>query len=266
MYTWLQADLAANSQRWTIVYFHHTPYTKGTHDSDTGIEMVNMRTNIIPLLESYHVDLVLGGHSHINERSYLIKGHYGLASTFNSSMKISTATNAFVKSSPFDGTVYAVCGTSGQSPGATQASYPMPCMYYNNNSLNCSVVIDVNGDYLSCKYLTSSGTIADQFSITKIGVRQSGPVSDAQNVFAVYNNGYQTTVNYYLSEEANVKIDLLNVLGEKVMTFDNIPANQPKGFYRFELPLSKKYLNKGIYFVRMIVNGKFQVQKIMIAD
>src|SRR4030095_3226208 len=52
MYNWLNNDLATNSQRWTIVYFHHPPYTKGTHNSDTDVELTNMRTNIIPLLES----------------------------------------------------------------------------------------------------------------------------------------------------------------------------------------------------------------------
>ena len=39
-----------------------------------------MRQNIVPILESYDVDLVLCGHSHAYERSYLINGHYGFSS------------------------------------------------------------------------------------------------------------------------------------------------------------------------------------------
>ena len=169
MYTWLNADLAANTQRWTVVYFHHPPYTKGSHNSDTETELIDMRNRIIPLLESYHVDLVLAGHSHTNERSFLIKGHYGLASSFLQSMKIGTSTNTYTKSAPFDGTVYAVCGTSGQSPGTTASGYPMSCMAFNNNSNNCSMVLDITGDLLSAKFLTSTGTIVDQFTITKSG-------------------------------------------------------------------------------------------------
>ena len=73
----------------------------------------------------------------------------------------------FVKSSPFNGTVYAVCGTSGQSPGSTSAGWPMACMYLNNNSNNTSLVMDVSGSSFVCKYLSSTGTIVDQFTISK---------------------------------------------------------------------------------------------------
>ncbi|MGH7898254.1 MAG: metallophosphoesterase family protein [Candidatus Binatia bacterium] len=34
MKTWLKKDLAANRQDWTIVIFHHPPYTRSSHDSD----------------------------------------------------------------------------------------------------------------------------------------------------------------------------------------------------------------------------------------
>src|SRR5262249_43194042 len=33
MLTWLQRDLAANTQPWVIVFWHHPPYSKGSHDS-----------------------------------------------------------------------------------------------------------------------------------------------------------------------------------------------------------------------------------------
>ena len=168
MHTWLTNDLAANTQRWTVVFMHYPPYTYGTHNSDTETTLIDMRTILVPLLESYHVDLLLAGHSHVNERSYMIKGHYDVANTFTEAMKVSTQTNHFVKSPPYNGTVYAVCGTSGQNPEVVnQPGYPMPVMYFNNNVNNCSLVIDVNGDYLSGKYLTSNGVVADEFTITK---------------------------------------------------------------------------------------------------
>lgn len=168
MYTWLTNDLAANTQHWTVVFMHYPPYTYGTHNSDTETTLIDMRTIITPLLESYHVDVVLTGHSHVNERSYMIKGHYGIATTFTEAMKMSPQNNHFVKTPPYNGTVYAVCGTSGQNPAVVnQPGYPMPAMYFNNNTNNCSLVIDVNGDFFSCKYLTSTGVIADEFTITK---------------------------------------------------------------------------------------------------
>ena len=34
MLQWLVSDLGSTNQEWVIAYFHHPPYTKGTHDSD----------------------------------------------------------------------------------------------------------------------------------------------------------------------------------------------------------------------------------------
>ena len=68
------------------------------------------------------------------------------------------------------------------------------------------MVIDVNGDNFSCKYLASTGAIVDQFSIAKVGVRQAGPIAESENTFAVYSGNNETSVNYYLSENSEVKI------------------------------------------------------------
>ncbi|NHM08061.1 hypothetical protein G4D82_12585 [Flavobacterium sp. CYK-4] len=168
MHNWLINDLQANTQRWTVVFMHYPPYTYGTHNSDTETTLIDMRTILVPLLESYHVDLLLAGHSHVNERSYMVHGHYDVATTFNESMKVGGGPNNFVKNPPYEGTVYAVCGTSGQNPEVVnQPGYPMPMMYFNNNTNNCSLVIDVNGDVLTCKSLASTGAVVDDFTITK---------------------------------------------------------------------------------------------------
>ena len=74
MYTWLEADLMANTQDWLIAYWHHPPYSRGSHDSDTTHQMFQMRERFVALLEDYGVDLVLTGHSHAYERSMLIDG------------------------------------------------------------------------------------------------------------------------------------------------------------------------------------------------
>ena len=77
MIDWLSRDLAASNQPWTIALWHRPPYSKGSHDSDTEGNMVWMRANIVPMLEEEGVDLVLAGHSHAYERSFLLDGHYG---------------------------------------------------------------------------------------------------------------------------------------------------------------------------------------------
>lgn len=64
MFTCLSRDVAASNKEWKIAFWHHPPYTKGSHDSDFETELVEMRERALPILEAAGVDMVLGGHSH----------------------------------------------------------------------------------------------------------------------------------------------------------------------------------------------------------
>jgi hypothetical protein len=169
MYQWLQSDLAATSQEWIIAFFHHPPYTKGTHDSDAPGNLTDMRVNFLPLLESYGVDLVLCGHSHVYERSFLLDGHYGTSNTFDAATMVKdgssgnpATTGPYAKQPiPRDGAVYVVAGSSGQA-GTGPLNHP--AMYLSMSELG-SLVLDVNGNVLNAKFLTGAGAVADQFAI-----------------------------------------------------------------------------------------------------
>src|SRR5437867_5587575 len=172
MLTWLKADLAANTQQWLIAYWHHPPYSKGSHDSDSESELEQMRQYANPILESHGVDLVLSGHSHSYERSYLLNGHYGSSSTLTSAMILDKGdgrvdgTGAYEKPvalTPNKGAVYTVAGSSGQTSGG---SLDHPAMYLSLNVLG-SLVLDVNGPQLDAKFLNSSGSGQDHFTIKK---------------------------------------------------------------------------------------------------
>jgi hypothetical protein len=56
MMSWLENDLAATSAMWIIAFWHHPPYTKGSHDSDRESNLIDMRATALPILESYGVD------------------------------------------------------------------------------------------------------------------------------------------------------------------------------------------------------------------
>ena len=171
MAAWLQSDLAATTNDWIIAYWHHPPYTKGSHDSDTEIELIEMRENILPILEAGGVDLVLSGHSHVYERSLFISRHYGLSSTFASSNVVQTGsgrgTGAYVKSSDPGsagyGTVYAVAGCSGQASGGT---LDHPAMYISLNNLG-SMVLDITSNRLDAVFLRETGATNDWFTLRK---------------------------------------------------------------------------------------------------
>eukprot|EP00976_Prorocentrum_cordatum_P053917 1087456-Prorocentrum_minimum.AAC.1 len=46
MLTWLEADLADVAAdpliRWAVAFFHHSPFSRGHHDSDVSPEMVGL--------------------------------------------------------------------------------------------------------------------------------------------------------------------------------------------------------------------------------
>jgi predicted MPP superfamily phosphohydrolase len=269
MYNWLVNDLDANQQRWTIVYFHHPPYTKGSHDSDTDPELANMRTRIIPVLESHHVDLVLSGHSHANERTALIQGHYGLANTFGSSMIVQggsgTRPTPYIKSPPYAGTVYAVCGTGGELSSTTQPGWPMPCMVFSDHAHNASLVIDVAGDRLDCKYLSATEGVLDEFTILKTSSpRFSAEVSKTS--FRVEPNPFanEALISYSLTEKAMVSLDIYDLLGSKVYSFTN-KEQQQQGSYEFMLSPSACKLSPGIYAVTLTEGKNTFVRKVIFA-
>jgi len=183
MLLWLEQDLASNLQDWTIAYWHHPPYSKGSHDSDSETQMMEMRANALPLIEMYGVDLQLAGHSHNYERSFLLDGHYDLSTTFSETMKVDGGSGrpfeagAYQKPSlgpaAHQGTVYTVAGSSGQITGG---SLDHPAMFLSLNLLG-SVVLDIAGDRLDALFLDRDGTIQDHFTLLK-GSAFDAPIAD----------------------------------------------------------------------------------------
>ena len=169
MGAWLDADLKANRQPWTIAVFHHPPYSRGSHDSDKWLDswgrMAATRENIVPILEQYDVDLVLSGHSHVYERSYPLACHYGSADTLQANMLLDRD-NHFDKprqKAPRQGTVYAVVGNSSKHD---TGPLNHPVMAYSASLLG-SMLIDIDADKLTARMLDDQGNSVDEFEIVK---------------------------------------------------------------------------------------------------
>jgi predicted MPP superfamily phosphohydrolase len=194
--TWLKADLAANTQKWTVAYFHHAPYTKTSHSSDYNVatpelDLVAVREKFIRILERNGVDLILCGHSHGYERSYLLKNYYNtyaaplddndfdvLSHTAMGNRRNAKynggndSTKAYTYNSGKynHGSIYAVAGSAGQV-GGTAAGYPLDCMYYSNSTNGGCLYFEVDDNRLDAKFIsyTTAPTpiIRDQFTIFK---------------------------------------------------------------------------------------------------
>ena len=200
MMTWLQVDLQANDKEWIIAFWHHPPYTKGSHNSDTEGNLIDMRQNALPILEQYGVDLVLSGHSHSYERSYLVDGHYGASSTFTEAMKVDpgdgseTGGGAYQKpeivNAPHAGAVYAVAGSSGKT---SSGSLDHPVMVVSMSVLG-SMILDINGNRLDAKFLDNNENVLDDFTVLK------GPDTTPPQISSVEAAGAATQVVAVFSE------------------------------------------------------------------
>ncbi|MFQ5641182.1 MAG: choice-of-anchor D domain-containing protein, partial [bacterium] len=173
MWVWLAEDLASNDKDWTIAFWHHPPYSKGTHDSDVSKQSIMMRQLALPILEEGGVDLVLSGHSHTYERSFLIDGHYGFSDSLTSDMIIDGGNGredgdgafqkATVGTTPHEGAVYVVTGCSGQSGGG---SLDHPVMIMSLQTLG-SLVLDIDMNRLDASFINQDGSVQDYFTIKK---------------------------------------------------------------------------------------------------
>ncbi len=182
MLSWLRDDLAANTLDWTIAFWHHPPYSQGSHDSDRESKLIQMRTNALPILEDGGVDLVLTGHSHSYERSFLLDEHYGDSSALADSMIIDAGDgrldgdNAYYKATlgpaSHEGAVYIVAGSSGKISGG---SLDHPAMYISLNVLG-SVVLDVDSSRMDVTFLDNTGVKRDYFTFLKGSIDVPVPV------------------------------------------------------------------------------------------
>ncbi|MEO7308083.1 MAG: metallophosphoesterase [Ferruginibacter sp.] len=222
--TWLKADLAANTKKWTVAYFHHPPYTKTSHSSDVAdgeTDLVAIRERFIRILERNGVDLIICGHSHGYERSYLLKGFYNTYASSLSDGNFNAATHtatASLQNAKYDGSalacpftynsgkfnhgsVYIVAGSAGQVSNASQKpGYPQDCMYSNyvSTANGGCFYFEVDSNRLDAKYIsyTTAPTpiVRDQFTIFK-------DVNKTQNVTALLGTPSTLTAswrgNYY---------------------------------------------------------------------
>ena len=120
------------------------------------------------------MDLVLSGHSHSYERSFLLNGHYGLSTTLTPAMQVDAGdgkTNGngaykavFDEANPYQGAVYITAGSSGKIGGG-QLNHPV--MVHASFNVLGSLVLDVNGNRLDARFVRENGNVDDYFTILK---------------------------------------------------------------------------------------------------
>jgi hypothetical protein len=261
---WCLSDIQATSQDWIIALFHHPPYTKGSHNSDSETELIAMRNNFLSILENNGVDLVLSGHSHSYERSYFLNGHYGLSSAFNLSThtvgangdlsgRKDIADGAYTKTeSDTKGAVYITTGSAGKISGG---SLNHNAMYTSINQLgSCVLEIEndgATGQNLNVKFLTNSGAITDYFTINKTGITLSTQENKINytsiKAFPVPAN---TVINIEISDNETLKnIRFYNIIGALVKESNKLKidvSNMSPGQYMIAITTNENCIYKTI--------------------
>ena len=277
MANWMRDDLAQNTLPWVVAYFHQPPHSKGSHDSDDfwEIPMSFMRNTMMPILEDGGVDLILAGHSHVYERSYLVNGFFGNSWNFDPAQHAVAYTSgydslgeAYVKplSGPDakKGTVYSVVGNSGSVDGSPDLNHPM--MYYGYGCDTCigSLVIDVLGNRLDAFFLTGTGEKKDAFTIIKAPPTSIAQAREIVQDLVAYPNptNGQLELGFSLQRRGKAVLEWYDVRGNRVGR--KALGKLSTGDHREMLSLEG--LADGVYVVRLTVKDDFAQARVVKRD
>ncbi len=182
---WLERDLAEAKGDWRIVAEHFPPYCDGKYESDTNGFLVEVREQLLPVLEAHGVDLLLNGHDHTYQRSYLLDGHHGPRSTFDPARhrkhKSDGRTSPIVKGrGPHSGLVVVVTGTAGaeqpadpSNPHDNRLGHPVMVELPEGDQDRRGVrrlgtfLLEIDGLTLVGTQVDHHGGVVDRFTILK---------------------------------------------------------------------------------------------------
>lgn len=280
MKSWLIQDLQANTKPWVIVYFHQPPYTDGSHEAGNFWEvyMKAMRENFASVWEQYGVDLVLCGHSHVYERSYLVKGAYGDVgdiTPFNfiqNTSGIDAQGEAYIKytqgTNANTGTVYVVNGNSGSKDDDPPFTHPYMYAEYGCDTCCGSLVIDINGNRLDGKHVDMNGNVRDHFTMYKINGPSNTIEAKNDGVFgniSIAPNPFSTKTDLYFDLPATkqVTVKLTDVNGKSTDVFTGELAG---GKQQISIDAEMLKLSKGVYIVQLTADGKSTARTVLRLD
>lgn len=140
---WLEQDLKANTQPWTIVMMHKPIYYNRGIKSNEALKVAFQ-----PIFDKYHVDVVLDAHDHSYSRTFPM---------FNDSPVSSTN----------KGTVYIEVGRIGVKAFPESYSRIWNAFFYDPQDQASYMTAEVNGTKLTFKAFKTDGTLIDNYTIDK---------------------------------------------------------------------------------------------------
>ncbi|GEM_PF-2907150 len=259
---WAKKDLADaknRGQQWLLVMFHRPPYTSGTHIDDDFT-----KTQFVPVLESAGVDLVLCGHSHVAERSFLLYDN----------KIINNDLSNYPKNGIAPGTVYVVSGSGGKD-GVLAGKHQL--MAFQQGDAGGFEIVYINGDTLRGKYMMKDGNVIDSFAMIKAGnftrVEISDPAQRPMQYVFNYPNPLRLSqspaglkIVFELSQTLPVYAAVHDLTGREVARLDNGALLRPG---RHVLQWDGKGGNgeplaTGMYFYRLRAGAQVHSAKVLL--
>lgn len=140
---WLEKDLSNSTQKWKIVILHKPLYSVSQNRDNKDI-----RVAFQPILDKYHVDLVLQGHDHYLARTYPINNNHV---TINNNK----------------GTIYYIAGRSGNKRSKYLATNTLLAFSYNPQDQPTYTVVSIQGNSLVINAYKQDGNLLDSYVIEK---------------------------------------------------------------------------------------------------
>lgn len=128
---WLERDMAASTQAWKFVFFHHPPFSSAEHG-----ENATMRDVMVPVFERAKLDIVFAGHDHSYER---IK--------------------------PQNGVTYIVSGDGGNRLYQHRHPHDYSATFYNEK--HGLTLVSIEGARLLLRHVNVEGALIDRLELRK---------------------------------------------------------------------------------------------------
>jgi hypothetical protein len=176
---WLKVDLNQNTQDWTILVNHFPVYCAGNYDSDTNEPLKLLREMLVPIIDQFGIDLVVAGHDHTYQRSYLIRQHIGSRETFDPHKhRLNSAQGRpnmiYKKHGSNSGAIYVISGTAGGSRTGNPFDHPAMVPFYNGDDhsrgieVPGSFLLEIKDSILHGRQIDQTGRILDDFRLKKV--------------------------------------------------------------------------------------------------
>jgi hypothetical protein len=200
MLSWMDADLAATTKYWKIVFLHHPPYPTGAHLGDPICVLAQQNVN--PVAERHGVQLVLAGHEHGYERSFpLVAGQ--------------------VPDPSRPSTTYLITGGGGASLETVGSLAQCALSVSTWNYLR----VDVAGTSLTVTATGLNGVAIDRVTLAPPPAIAAGGIVSARNSAAIITSGSMVNIfgqNFAIRSISSSGSPLPNKLGGVSVTANGV--------------------------------------------